>query len=332
MLHTGEVKPQFTKNTPSFYSLLSSIFVLTFADTVGMGLIAFVTNLIFQNVSLESLMFFIVLPVLTCSLSVLIAIPVTLFVAIKAYMSGLDPDILVYPIMSTTNDIIVSLIYITLVSLLLKGGAYMIILEMVIIIIALSSAFLFIKHFRKEVFKTTLNEGIPIVLLSSLFGSVNGIALASFRGDFEKNPSILMLYPGMMNILGNIGSIIGSMESTKLALGYIKSFKQVLKDAIGDLLSVETAAFLMHVILGIAVYIVGSITNVQVNFIFLLQAVLLSNVMSFLMISLFSLIIATQTFKHGLDPDNFVIPLTTSVSDTVSTFILMIVLVILTIH
>jgi cation transporter-like permease len=47
MLHTGEVKPQFTKNTSSFYSLLSSIFVLTFADTVGMGIIAFFTNLIF---------------------------------------------------------------------------------------------------------------------------------------------------------------------------------------------------------------------------------------------------------------------------------------------
>lgn len=264
MLHTGEVKHQFKGNTRSFYSLLNSIFVLTFIDTIGMGLIAFSINTIFQKTSLDSLIYFIVLPVLTCLLGVLIAIPVTLFVA-KAFRLGLDPDILVYPIMSTTNDIIVSFIYIAMVSLMLRGGGYMVIIEIIILIIAFSSAFLFIRHFKEGVFKKTLKEGIPIVLLSSIFGSVNGIALASFRGDLEKDPSLLMLYPGMMNILGNIGSIIGSMESTKLALGYIRSFKHVLKGAIGDLLSVEVTAFLMHAILGIAIYVVGSITNVHVN-------------------------------------------------------------------
>jgi mgtE-like transporter len=191
-----------------------------------------------------------------------------------------------------------------MVSLLLTGGGYLLILELIIIMIAFASAVLFIKN----------------------------CTLASFRGDFEKDPSILMLYPGMMNILGNIGSIIGSMESTKLALGYSRSFKQILKEAIGDLLSVEVAAFLMHVILGFAVYVVGSITNVGVNLFFIIQVALLSNVMSFLMISLFSLMIATQTFKRGLDPDNFVIPLTTSVSDTVSTFILMLVLMLVITH
>jgi cation transporter-like permease len=48
--------------------------------------------------------------------------------------------------------------------------------------------------------------------------------------------------------------------------------------------------------------------------------------MSFVVISLFSLLVATQTFQRGLDPDNFVIPLTTSLADTIATLSLMAVL------
>jgi mgtE-like transporter len=208
----------------------------------------------------------------------------------------------------------------------------MVFLELLIIIVAISSAFLYIIHFKESVFKKTLREGVPIVLLSSIFGSINGVALATFRGNLEKDPSLLMLYPGLMNILGNIGSIIGSMESTKLALGYITSFIDVLKDALRNLLSIEIAALLIHTILSIAIYLTGSLTNVSVDLFFIIKVALISNVMSFLIISIFSLIIATQTFRLGLDPDNFVIPLTTSVSDTVSTLILITVLMLLGIH
>ncbi len=135
-----------------------------------------------------------------------------------------------------------------------------------------------------------------------------------------------------MNTLGNIGSIIGSTETTKLALGYIKSFGQVLKDTVRDLLSVEVAAFLIHVLFGVAALAVGYLTEVAVDPFFIIKLSLFSNALSFLVISVFALTIATQTFKRGLDPDNFVIPLTTSVADTVSTLSLMTTLTLLSIH
>lgn len=329
MLHTGEIRPQFRGNTSSFYSLLNSIFVLTFVDTIGMGLISFGLNCLFQQTSLENLVYFIVLPILTCILEMLIAVPITLSVAIKAYKSGLDPDILVYPVMSTTTDIIISAIYVSMVSLILRGGVYVVFMESLVFVIAASSTFLFIRHSKEEVFKKTLKEGTPTVLLSSLFGTVNGIGLASLRERIEEHPSILILYPALIDALGDIGSIIGSMETTKLALGYVTSFTTVLKDTVKDFLSVEAAAFLMHAIFGIAILAVGSLTNIAVNPLFVIRVALLSNVMSFLIVSLFSLAIATQTFKRGLDPDNFVIPLTTSLADTVATLSLMTTLIIL---
>jgi mgtE-like transporter len=122
-----------------------------------------------------------------------------------------------------------------------------------------------------------------------------------------------------MNTLGSIGSIVGSIETTKLALGYLKSFGQVLKDTVRDLLSIEVAAFLIYVLFGIAALAVGHVTDVAVDPFFIIKLALFSNALSFLAISIFALSIATQTFKRGLNPDNFVIPLTISVADTVLT-------------
>lgn len=328
LLHTGEITPYFRGNTKSFYSLINSIFVLTFIDTLSMGLISFCLNFLFQQTALETWIYFVILPVLSCVLGVVVTIPITLFVGSKAFQFGLDPDIITYPTISTINDIIVSTIYIAIVSSILHFYEYLFLLEFLIIIIAVFSIYLFIRHSKERIFNKTLKEGIPILFLSGLFGSINGIILSSFRKKIENAPSILLLYPALMNILGNIGSIIGSMETTKLALGYVTSFIYVLKDTFVDLFSVEVAAFIIHIFLSAAVIVVGSLTNLAVTPFLIFKVALLSNILSFFFISLFSLIIATQTFKHGLDPDNFVIPLTTSISDTISTFTLMTVLII----
>jgi mgtE-like transporter len=295
MLHTGEIRPQLRGNTRTFHSLLSSIFVLTFVDTIGVGLLSFVFNLVLQQTSSENLIYFIVIPTLTCVLSMVIAIPITLFVASKAFKSGLDPDILVYPIMSTTNDILISVIYVSIVSLILRGGVYVVFMEALIVIIALASTVLFIRHIREGLFKKTLKEGLLLVLLSSVFGTINGLTLTSVRRDVEKHPSILMVYPALMNTLGNIGSIIGSTETTKLALGYIKSFGQ------RDLLSVEAAAFLIHVLFGVAALAVGHVTDVAVDPVFIIKLSLFSNALSFLVISVFALTIASRRRPSSAD-------------------------------
>jgi mgtE-like transporter len=331
-LHTGEIKPQLRKNTQSFYSLLSSIYVLTFVNTVGMGFTCFGINLFLQQTALNNLIYYLITPILTCVLGVLFTIPITLFVAIKAFKSGLNPDILVYPTMSTINDIVVSVIYLIVVSLMIEGERHILVMKFFIILIAASSIILSIKYRHEEMFKQTLKEGTPIVLLCSIFGTLNGITLASFRGTIERQPSILILYPALMNILGSIGSIIGSLETTKLALGYFSSFYGVLKNAVSDILTVETTALMIHGFLIGTVYALGSFTNIPVDPIFIIKVALLSNIFSFLVVSLFSIIVATQTFKRGLDPDNFVIPLTSSISDTVLTLTLRTILVTLAVN
>jgi hypothetical protein len=62
--------------------------------------------------------------------------------------------------MSTTNDVLISVIYVAIVSIMLMGGVYVVFMEAVIVIIALASTILFIGHIREGLFKKTLKEGL----------------------------------------------------------------------------------------------------------------------------------------------------------------------------
>jgi mgtE-like transporter len=326
MLHTGELKPQFRGNTRALGILIKATFVVTFSATLGMGFLAFLIQLIFCQVSFQTLSIFVVLPVLTSTISVLIAIPLTLFVAIKTYQSGIDPDILVYPIMSTTNDLIVSIIYLLLVTLILTSSSFVLLYGVIIIFLALILMYIIINTYRNLLFSKTLKEGVFIILISSSFGITNGVILTSYRTEIKQIPSVLVLYPALIATLGDIGSILGSMETTKLALGYISSFTHVLRDVFVDLISIEAAAFIVHTIFAFVTLGIGWISQVPGDLLQLVQIAVLSNLFSFFFISFVSLITATQTFRYGLDPDNFVIPLTSSLSDTISTLVLLAVL------
>jgi mgtE-like transporter len=326
MLHTGELKPQFRGNTGVLWILIKSTFVVTFSATLGMGFLAFMIQAIFHHVSFQTLPIFVVLPVLTSTISVLIAIPLTLFVAIKTYQSGIDPDILVYPVMSTTNDLIVSIIFLLLVNLILTSSSFVLVYGAFIIILALISIFIVVNTYRDTLFSKTIREGVLIILLSSVFGIANGVILTSFRTEIEQIPSVLILYPALIAALGDMGSILGSMETTKLALGYVSSFNRVLRDVLVDLISIESAAFIVHMIFAFVTQGIGWISQIPSDLLQLIQIAGLSNLFSFFFISFVSLFIATQTFRYGLDPDNFVIPLTSSLSDTISTLVLLTVL------
>lgn len=318
MLHTGEVEPRLRNNTKQFYGLIKAVFVLTFIDTLGIGAIAFAINSVFNPTTDQYLSFFLLIPVLTCTLAMAVAVPAASFFGIESFKRGLDPDIVLYPMMSTVDDMLVTLCYALVISVALVPGA---ILGMALVALTLFgvSLFLFVRNWRQRIFLRTLEEGVPIVILSSLLGTFGGVALSSYRESIESNPSVLMLYPTMIDTLGDIGSILGSMQTTKLALGYVGSYGRTLKVAFADLLSVETAAAIMHVVFSMVSFLMGKASGLNPRLAMLIALSLVSNAFGFLFISLFSLLIATQTFKYGLDPDNFVIPMVTSVSDIIAT-------------
>lgn len=323
MLHLGLIRPRIRDNTPVYTQLISSIFVITLLDTLAMGVFSFALNLAFGQASIGEAFFFIVIPPVACVTAMALSIPLTSIIAIATFRKGLDPDILVYPILASINDIMVTATFVATIFMVLSGGAYVYLLIGVFLLILVMTALLTWRNRRVKFFYQTIREGTTVVIMSSLFGSLNGYFLSTMSGNLLRYPGVVVLYPALTNALGNIGSIIGSTKTTSLALGDVRSLREEVRSALGQILQVESVALPMHAVFGLVTYgiVAASIPGARLPI--LVGGALISNLMTFGFMALFALWIAHIAFNRGLNPDNVVIPVITSLSDSAATLSLL---------
>ena len=329
MLHIGLIRPQMRKNTPVYYQLISSIFVITLVDTLIMGGTSFLLNLALGRVSVQHLLVFMVVPPVACVTAMAVSIPLTMMIAIMTFRRGLDPDILVYPILASVNDIVVSTVFVATVFLVLWGGGYTILLWAIFLIILVVTGYIAWRNWRVPFFFKTIKEGATVVVTSSVFGSLNGAFLSGMSAELLRYPGVVVLYPGLTNALGNIGSIIGSTTTTNLALGYIRDLRDEVKASISTIMQVEGVALLIHGFFGLITYLIVKPSVKAADLASLVSVAVLSNLISFLPIALVALAVAHAAYKRGLNPDNVAIPVITTVADTAATLTLFLVLNIL---
>jgi len=322
MLHLGLVKPKLRDNTPDYYGLVKSVMTITVVDTLILGSVSFLFNLASGNATPSMWHIFVSVPTVACTLAVGFSVPITSYIAIMTYRRGLDPDIIVYPILASMNDIIVTAFYVTVVSLVLMGGPAILGLGALFALILAAVAVLAYRSRGDPFFRQTIREGTTVVVLGSLFGSVNGVMLSRMSGTLERTPGLMAMYPALTNALGNIGSIIGSQATTGMALGYARGFREELEDAGRNIAQVEAPAAFMHLVFAFTAWLITGPGSPGVSLATLLVVALTANLLSFGVISVFALYTAYLAFERGLNPDNVVIPAITTASDTTATLAL----------
>ena len=317
MLHLGLIKPKIRGNTDQYKWLIKSVLVITVIDTLILGMFSFIVNIINGSAVMSQWFLFICVPTVACMLAVCISIPMTSLIAIETYNRGLDPDILVYPILASLNDIVVTSFFVVTVFLVLGGGLYYSFLVVLFFVILALVGFIAVQSRGNKFFQKTIQEGTFVVVMSSLFGSVNGILLSNLGPSISRTPGLMIMYPALTNALGNVGSIIGSKTTTDIALGYARSFIEELKESGRSIIQVEIPAMFMHIVFAFISFTLSRGSGA--NLLELVSIALSCNLISFIIVSIFSLWIAHVSFARGLNPDNVVIPAITSVSDTTAT-------------
>jgi len=321
LLHIGEVEPRFKNNTKKFYSLLESTFILTFINSFILSILAYLLNSFLGNTDFSQLQFFITVPPLTCLLGISLALPLATYIVNEAFKRGINPDIFLHPVMSTLDDIIITISYIGVVYLTFISES-IIIIVVALFLIGIFFTYIFLKNRKDEFFNRILKQGGPSILFSSILGVLGGVGLANLKEKIENTPAILLLYPALIDALGDLGSIVGSLETTNLALGYTSKLFDTLRMMFSDVITIGYASIIFHFFLGVATYYICLMTGLSVDPLMIIRIAIFSNILSFTLISILSLLVSTQTFKYGLDPDNFTIPVIASSSDLIATIIL----------
>ena len=323
-LHVGQILPRMRKNTSYFRSLTSSIYFMSFVNAIAISFFAYGMYLLVSpsnnNASFKLILEIVLLSMLIpTSLSIFLITPL---VSIFVYKKGADPDVVVYPVMSTVNDIIISATYVGIIYMFIFAPS---LFDALSIGLGITFTILFLntlRYVRNKDFKETIIEGLPTVLVLSIVSNFTGGLLSQFRYQIEKYPHLLLLYPALIDSVGDEGSIISSVFTTKLSLGISNpSIKEIFrKDNKNTIFGTFLAGSLVFILLSII-----SSTSYFLPLHALLGTIIvvtLTNLILLIPITVISFVSGIATFKYGLNPDNYTIPIISSASDLLTTLVL----------
>lgn len=328
-LHIGTLSPEL-KKSPVLNQNIISAMILTIIMSIFLAFAAkgFCILLGFESISIVD---FTVISVLGGIFSGALLLPATILIAIKSYENGWDPDNVTTPLIAASGDLftIPSILLSVQILLWIRNGFIEIILFVIFIIIGITG-FIFgiksISHLKKIVMHST-----PALFLSSIFGTTAGTILNGSFSTILSNPSILVLVPLFSGESGDLVSILGARLSSGLHIGSIESSLKPTEEALRNFGIIITLVIIIYPLIGILAHF-GAI-SLGIPSVGIEKIVIISTLAG-LMLTPFMLLIAFYlnivSYRKGLDPDNIVIPLSTSLTDPVAnTFLVFMVIVIL---
>jgi mgtE-like transporter len=325
-LHLGTIKASYAKNTDQFFSLLKAITVLTLESSVIVAIFASLFGIFLWNAKIVDLINILMVMIATLAISLIIITPVIIAVSISAFRYGLDPDIIVYPIISTISDISVTACYVLVLNAFFfvnSIGRY--IIGLIDLIFVLVSLYLVIKNVQKNDFTKTLTESFITILSIAFIVNITGSFLKAINQVIGYRPEIFTLYPALINTVGSAGSIVGSTVTTKLFLGLSTPTFSSFKKHIAKIGEVWISSLIMF-----AVYIATSSSIHRLTSNRLLGITIQLFITNILAVSITVIIAystAIFTFRKGWNPDNFVIPIESSLADITTTISLLLALI-----
>ena len=324
-LHLGTIYPKFFGNTKSFYKLIAALVVITLVTSVAMSSVSLIFGYLFWGITLADFPAILSVVVSTMAMGLSISL-ITMKVAFASFKKGIDPDIVVYPVMSTTADILITLCYVAVLNLFFFSDLGQLAIAIIGLAHLLLVLYIFPKNIHESDFIKTVKESLATMMFVAVIVNITGTILREISSFVENRADLYTVYPALIDTIGDVGSVVGSTATTKLALGLLKpSFSSIRKHA-RNIFSAWAASIILFVVLAVLSLSINGLFSFPA-FLRLLLVLLIANVIAVVAIVIVSYGIAILTFKKGLDPDNFVIPIESSFADSAMTIALLVALV-----
>ncbi len=314
-LHLGTIIPSFRKNSPDYYTLIQTIFLFSISNAL---IVSTVLGIYIWNLMYSFSAFILVLIVFTISVS--FSIVATSVIGFTSFKKGLDPDVIVYPVISTMNDVAILIFFLGILALLEPWVPIRtIILGILPVIIILSISIIILKKIKNEsLFKEVFRESYGTIFYSLLLSTVSGIILSSITSELAQYPSILTVLPAIMTTMGDVGSITASTFTTKLRIS--GSIESPVSFSMSHLVSIFPKLGIPFILFSIILSFFSCTLNaINYDVFFLTLFVIASSgILDTILIGLLAIIVSISSFIYGINPDNVAIPILTVTADFIS--------------
>ena len=321
-LHLGTVNPKLFGNTRKFYKLIELIIATNLVISIFMSSIAMLLGFFLWGIEVTDFATIIILVMATMALGLTISF-FNMLVSFLSFKKGLDPDVVVYPIMSTTADIIITGYYVIAISLFFLfsniGKNLIILIDVTYLCLV---AFIFLRNLHDGEFMRDLREVLLTLLIVAFIVNITGTFLDRINLIVKSRREIYTVYPALIDTVGDVGSVVGSITTTRLALGLIDPIIQSLERIKKQIFSSWTVSIIIFLILSILSALLNGILEIS-TFISYASTLLITNFIAIPAMIIISYAISISAFKRGFDPDNFVIPIESSLADNITTIALL---------
>ncbi|MGH2676928.1 MAG: magnesium transporter, partial [Actinomycetota bacterium] len=172
-----------------------------------------------------------------------------------------------------------------------------------------------------------LRESIPVLILAGAVDVVAGVVVESRLDRFLIFPVFLVLIPPFLESAGALGGILSSRLASKLHLGVLSPRGRPEGPAYLDATIILLFAVVTFFLTGLAADVAGALVGLDSpGALTVIGVSMLAGSMATVLAVLVAYYAAVATFRLGLDPDNYGIPMITSSMDFVGVIALVIAL------
>jgi mgtE-like transporter len=251
---------------------------------------------------------------------------VTVGVAGGAVRYGWDLDNVSAPLVSTVGDVL------TLPALWLATGLIGIAVVTPSLAVALSLAAIFVLvlglRSKLDDLRRIVRESVPVLAVACVVSSMAGVAIEKQFDAFSRYPALLVLLPAFLSSAGALGGILSGRLGSKLHLGLVLPGPVPSREARRDIGLVSLLALPVFLFNGAAAHLVATALGRASPGLVTMEAV---SLFGGVLAVAFALMVAyygtVASFRLGLDPDTYGVPVVTSTLDLVGAFALVLVVV-----
>jgi len=171
-------------------------------------------------------------------------------------------------------------------------------------------------------FNRIVKESLPVLILSGIITIGAGLVLNSSEKMITAFPGIIIMMPAFINMVGGLMSVLASRLSSALHLGMIHPKLHKTKTLDRNIIAMIIISLISFTFLGIIGSILLTVLGlVNTNMVLFTFMVLVAGLLTTMILMAFTIVLSYYLFKKGDDPDNWVIPILTSVSDLIGVII-----------
>ena len=181
---------------------------------------------------------------------------------------------------------------------------------------------------RRDRLREIVRQSVPVLVVAALLDLVAGVIVEKRLDDLLAAEAVLILLPAFLGTAGALGGILSSRLSTQFHLGLDHATPLPSRSSLRDMRGLVALAVPMFLVAAVVAHWAAEVTGQTTpGLADLVVVTMLAGLVATVFVILVAYLTTMASFRFGLDPDTYGIPMVTSSLDLVGAFTLILAMV-----